>query len=191
VSESIVFLKGERVVLRLPDKERDMELFLQWFNDEEVMRFLWVRYPLTRKGEEEWFDRISESKTDFVFVIETTDSSIPIGVIGLHQISYPDGTAVTGTTIGNQEYWGKGYGTDAKMLLLRYAFHTLGLRKICSSVWAFNERSHRYALKCGYHEEARRKDQVFKDGEYHDEILMAVYRQDWEKVWEEYKNQTS
>ena len=40
--------------------------------------------------------------------------------------------------IGESEYWGRGLGTEAKMLLLDYAFNTLNLRRICSQVLAFN-----------------------------------------------------
>jgi RimJ/RimL family protein N-acetyltransferase len=89
--------------------------------------------------------------------------------------------------IGEKEYWGKGYGTEAKMLLLHYAFDTLNLRKICSSVISFNERSHKYSLKCGYKEEGRRKAQLFRDGKYWDEIQLAVFRKDWLLLWKKFQ----
>ncbi len=84
---------------------------------------------------------------------------------------------------------GQGYGTEAKMLLLDYAFNTLNLRKVCSTVLAFNGRSQRYNEKCGYVVEGVQKAQVFRDGSYHDLILMAVFRDDWLPVWREYQKQ--
>lgn len=107
--------------------------------------------------------------------------------MAIHQIDWVNGTATTGAMIGEKEYWGKGYGSEAKMLLLDYAFNRLGLRKICSNVIAFNGRSKRYSEKCGYREEARRKAQFFRDGTYHDEIWLAVFRENWLPLWKKYQ----
>jgi RimJ/RimL family protein N-acetyltransferase len=110
-----------------------------------------------------------------------------IGVMGLHGISWPDGTATSGACIGNTNYHNKGCGTDAKMLLLEYAFQTLNLRKVCSTVFAFNRRSRSYNEKCGYVVEGVRQAHVFRNGAYHDEILMAVFRDKWLPLWEQWQ----
>lgn len=141
---------------------------------------------MNETDEEEWFEGISKRKEhEVVFAIMADGKHI--GMIGIHQINRKDGTAITGTMIGNKEYWGKGYGTEAKMLLLDFAFNTMNLRKICSSVIAFNERSYKYSLKCGYIEEGRRKLQNFRHGKYWDEIFLAVFRDDWLPLWEKFK----
>jgi RimJ/RimL family protein N-acetyltransferase len=109
---------------------------------------------------------------------------IPIGTMGIHGIDYRHGIATTGALIGEPEYWGKGYGSEAKMLLLEYAFNTLNLRKINSEVIAYNERSTQYSLKCGYKIEGRRRLEHFAKGEYWDVIQLAVFREDWQPLWE-------
>ncbi|MBP9760373.1 MAG: GNAT family N-acetyltransferase, partial [Candidatus Pacebacteria bacterium] len=106
-----------------------------------------------------------------------------------HHISWINRTATSGAFIGDVAHQGQGYGTEAKMLLLDYAFNTLNLRKVCSTVLAFNGRSQRYNEKCGYVVEGVQKAQVFRDGSYHDLILMAVFRDDWLPVWREYQKQ--
>jgi RimJ/RimL family protein N-acetyltransferase len=90
--------------------------------------------------------------------------------------------------IGNKQYWGDGYGTDAKMLQLRYAFYQENIRKMISSVYATNERSIAYLKKCGYKKEGIRKDSRYVNGRYVDVILMAVFQRDWEPIWDEYAN---
>jgi RimJ/RimL family protein N-acetyltransferase len=55
-------------------------------------------------------------------------------------------------------------------------------------VYAFNKRSLRYNLKCGYKVEGVRKKQIFRNGKYHDEILIAVFKEDWLPIWERYQN---
>ncbi len=141
--------------------------------------------PITPTGEAEWFDKIE--KSDEVHLAIETGDGVLIGTMGLHDVSWKDRVATTGALIGEKAYWGQGYGTDAKMTLLDYAFNTLNLRKICSSVLEFNERSLRYNLHCGYRVEGRRKQQHFHNGRYWDEILLGLFQEDWQPVWERYR----
>jgi len=95
--------------------------------------------------------------------------------------------ATTGAVIGEKDCWNKGYGTDAKMALLEYAFNTLNLRKIMSSVIAFNGRSKRYSEKCGYRVEGRIRAWHFKNGRYWDEMIMSVTKSQWLAAFERYR----
>jgi len=182
----VVFLCGAKTTLRPPNKEMDTPLFLKWINDPKVRFFLKRVLPADLKVEENWVDSLSSNEHHIVLVIETNEG-VPIGTMGLHGINWINGTATTGAMIGEKEYWGKGYGTDAKMVFLYYAFSNLGLRKICSSVLSFNPRSLAYLKKTGYKQEGIRRGQILRDGRYHDEILMAIWRRDFLKVWSKYK----
>ncbi|HXF49507.1 MAG TPA: GNAT family protein [Verrucomicrobiae bacterium] len=183
----LVFLKGKKTILRPLRKATDFELCLRWINDPEVNQYLLVYFPVTEKKEEEWFDRMANNPNEIILGIETLDGKL-IGNMALVHINAKDRTASTGALIGEKKYWGKGYGTDAKMTLLNYAFNTLNLRKINSSVYAFNKRSLQYNLKCGYKVEGVRKKQIFRNGKYHDEILIAVFKEDWLPIWKKYQN---
>ncbi len=181
----LTFRVGKRVRIRLLCED-DAQILTQWMNDPEVTQYILQYLPKSIKAEKEWLEKIEPNSHDFVFGIETEDETM-IGVMGLHKVNYIHGTATTGAFIGNKDYWSKGYGSEAKMLLLQYAFDTLGLRKICASVIDFNKRSLRYQEKCGYKVEGRLKNQLFKDGQYWDEVLLAVYKEDWLPVWEQYQ----
>jgi RimJ/RimL family protein N-acetyltransferase len=181
----LTFRVGNRVRLRLPHED-DLQLLTTWMNDPEVTQYILHYIPQTMDSEREWLKKLHPTPNDFVFGIETEDETL-IGLMGLHHVHYIHGTANTGAFIGDKTYWGKGYGSEAKMLLLKYAFDTLGLRKICASVIAFNGRSQRYQEKCGYKVEGVRKAQLFKNGQYWDEVLFACFREDWLPVWEHYQ----
>lgn len=182
----LTFREGNRVRLRLLTEE-DAQTLTTWMNDPETTQYITQYLPKTIAAERAWIEKLYTSDTDIVFGIETTNDDTLIGVMGMHHINYRHGTASTGATIGSKAHLGKGYGSEAKMLLLKYAFHTLGLRKICASVYAFNERSLSYQKKCGYHVEGVRKAQHFINGTYHDEVLLAVFEQDWLPIWEAYQ----
>lgn len=181
----VVFLRGDRVILR-PVSVEDVPLMLKWINNPNVRKYLSVPFPTTEGEEMEWIENLHKRKQNDVTLAIEVDGKI-IGTMGLHRIHWRNRVATTGTLIGEEDFWGKGYGTEAKMHLLNYAFNTLNLRKICSSVLAFNERSYRYGLRCGYREEGRLKQHHFHDGQYHDEILLAVFRDDWLPLWEEFQ----
>lgn len=183
---ALVFLRGKKTILRPLRKATDFELCLRWINDPEVNQYLLSYFPVTEKKEKEWFNRLANNPTEIVLGIETLAGKL-IGNMALVHINAKDRTALTGALIGEKEYWGKGYGTDAKMTLLNYAFNTLNLRKINSSVYAHNKRSLKYNLKCGYKVEGVRKKQIFRNGKYRDEILLAVFKEDWLPIWNRYQ----
>lgn len=181
----IVFLRGRKTVLRSPSKA-DIPNLLRWMNDPDVRVYLSGYMPFTEGMETAWIESLDKQTNDIVLMVETKEG-IPIGVMGLHKIRWVDGTATTGAAFGEKAYWGKGYGQDAKMALLEYAFHTLNLRKICSACFAFNSRSAAYNIRCGYRIEGRRKKQSYCKGRYYDEILLCVFREWWEPKWRRYR----
>lgn len=184
----VVFRDGKRIYLR-PILESDIPYFLKWMNDEHLTKYLIVYLPQTEASEKRWFERVAKSDTDIIFsVVEKTTDKL-IGTMGLHNISWKDGTATTGSIIGESEYQNKKYGTEAKMLLLNYAFNTLNLRKICSTVRDFNIKVIKCQEKCGYKEEGRRVEEHYVDGKYYDTILTAVFKKDWLPIWEVYKEE--
>jgi RimJ/RimL family protein N-acetyltransferase len=142
---------------------------------------------MTEAGEEKWIENIGNDKHNFPLMIVLKGKTLaldrPIGTIGIHRLDYENRIAVTGAAIGEKDCWGKGYGTEAKMLLLDFAFNTLNLRKIYSHVLVNNPRSKRYSEKCGYVIEAKLPQHHFRDGTYVDEWILAVYAETWQTLW--------
>lgn len=182
---STVFLQAKTCYLR-PIEETDIPTLTRWINDPEVTQFLETCMPLTQVAEKKWLDSLVGSKTDIALLI-VTNAGKPIGVMGIHHINWIDRLATTGAFIGEKEYWGKGYGTDAKMILLNYAFNTLNLRKICSRVYTFNGRSIAYSKHCGYVDDGIQKKHVFRNGEYHDVVQLALFKESWLPHWITYQ----
>lgn len=186
-TERVIFLEGKNVILRPLEKETDLLKAVRWMNNDEVRYFIARYLPVSRDEEGDWFDGLKNREKDIVLAIEMKKTREFIGVIGIHRIDFHNRTATTGTVIGEKKFWGKGYGTEAKMLLLRYAFEELNLHKICSGAIEYNKRSLAYSKKCGYRVEGVLKKQFFKKGKYRDEVLLAVFKEDWKKAWNIYR----
>jgi RimJ/RimL family protein N-acetyltransferase len=178
-------LKGKLVLLR-PVQRTDVNYFLKWFNDPEVTQYLGMYLPMTEMAEQKYIEELGTSRaaTDAPFVVEAVDGdkSKPIGSIGLHRIKPKDHSATLGIAIGDKQYWSKGYGTEAARLIIKYGFEQVNLHRISSSAWSFNERSLRLHLKVGFREEGRRREAVYKNGAYHDEVMFGLLREEWEKL---------
>ncbi len=132
---------------------------------------------------------------DEVFAILKHNNRLPrvyqfIGLTGIHDRTWPDAFGTTGSMIFDECDRG-GAGTEAKLLLLYHCFTVLGLRKVCSSVKAFNAASLGHLLKCGFKIVGRRRAHHYHEGEYADEILLEAFKEDWEPVWERYERTKS
>jgi len=172
---------------------KDARLMMQWINNPEIRRYLMRYAPVMLEGEQKWLsDMGAESISthaiqNALFLIVNKSTNKRIGSIGLHRIDWKNRNATTGTLIGNTQYQSKGLGSDAKMLLLNWAFNELGLNKVESRVIAFNERSLGYAKKCGYEVVGRLKRHIFREGQWHDEIILEVHSDAWQPLWKKFE----
>ncbi|HXK40055.1 MAG TPA: GNAT family protein [Candidatus Paceibacterota bacterium] len=189
----VVFLEGKKTILRPYAENTDLPLLTLWFNDPETRQYLGsFMLPLPELLEKEQMRTRSSEKSpnDVFLVIQDRASGQPIGTLGLHRINWINRTATTGSCIGEPAFRGRGFGTDAKMALLRYAFFSLNLRVISAAVIEFNERSAKALLKQGYCEVGRLPEWHFRDGKYWDERLFALTLKGFEQRWKVYQEAT-
>ncbi len=169
-------LAGKLVRLR-PVEASDLDDWCVWFNDREVTRFLGgsARYPTSRAAEEEWFAtaKLQTSPPEVSLQIDTLDGR-HIGGVGLHGVSLENRDASLGITIGDKDYWSHGYGTDAILTLLRFAFDEINLNRVWLTVHEDNLRGIGCYRKCGFVEEARPRQNRYRAGRYWDTIVMGV-----------------
>ena len=85
-------------------------------------------------------------------------------------------------TIGvvvDRPWWGTGVAVEANELLLRFLFEELGLRVVRLWTQSENERAIGSAHKLGFREAVRMPRAIFKAGDYHDNVMMDVLREEW------------
>lgn len=165
-------IKGKKVNLRALEKE-DIQKTIKWINDPEVTKYLSIVFPISLAEEEKWFEYYLKRKDDRIFAIETKDGT-HIGNIGLHKIDWLNRKVMLGILIGEKEYWNKGYGTDAVKTAVKFAFEEMNIHKVYLCVMDFNERAVKIYEKCGFTREGVSRDDVYRNGKYHDMIWMSV-----------------
>lgn len=175
-----VFLEGKRVYLR-PIDMKDMERFFCWFNDPKLRRFLLLPFPTTRMAEKEFIEKMIKLKDGVVLSIVVREGDRLIGNVSLFKLNPVHRSAEVGIAIADLSMASKGHGTEAMALMLEYAFRTLNLNRVELVVHDFNQRAHNAYLKLGFREEGRKRQSYFCDGEYHDDIMMSVLKDEWKK----------
>jgi len=174
---------GEHVMLR-EYRQQDFEHIRKWVNDRSSTEFLSAIF---------WFPQTEADTTDFLnralraapnaayFVIADVNDESYIGQMDIFEINWKIRKGKLGTVIGNAQARGKGYGTEALMLLQDYAFGVLGLERLELEVYADNTRAVRCYEKAGFIREGTCRHAAMVNGKYADVHIMAVIKEDWEK----------
>ncbi len=180
-------LQGELVRLVHEDPEVLAKLESQWGANSEYLRMLdWD--PARRHSAstvQKWIEKSYENPLNVFFSIRLLADDRIIGGIGLDSIYWTHGEAIVGIGIGQKDDWGKGYGTDAMRIILRYAFAELNLRRVTLDVFEYNQRGVRSYEKAGFTVEGRMREMIFREGRRWDLIFMGILREEWMKLQEE------
>ena len=170
-------LTGKLVRLRAREMS-DLDNAMRWINDPEVTCFLGgpARYPYSSAQEEAWLvDAMQRTKPPEISLsIDTLADGRYIGGIGLHKVNLEDRKAELGIMIGDKDCWSQGYGTDALLTLLRFAFDEVNLNRVNLLVHDDNARAIACYSKCGFIEEGRLRQDRYKGGAYHDSLVMGI-----------------
>jgi len=165
-------LIGERVYLS-PINTDDLETYTKWLNDYDVSRNLTL-YPqlISLTNEKKALEQMTSEGQNFAIVLAENDTLL--GNISLMEISSINRTATLGLFIGEADCRGKGYGAEAIQLIINYGFKTLNLHNIMLNVNADNAQGIACYKKVGFREFGRRREAVFMDGKYFDNIYMEI-----------------
>ncbi|HNK63205.1 MAG TPA: GNAT family protein [Anaerolineales bacterium] len=170
-------------LVRLASVQPDLlaKSLLKWDRDSEAQRlgdFMPVQLQSEKKIKE-YLEKREENNTSYRFSILTLAGDVFIGFTSLWVNDWNLGEAWLGIFIGERDYWGKGYGTDAMRLIVQYGFMELNLRRISLGLHAFNERALKSYLKVGFRVEGRERGVFLRDGVRYDDLVMGLLREEW------------
>jgi RimJ/RimL family protein N-acetyltransferase len=180
--EDLDLFRGELIRLDAWDTDRDVDEFASWHGDAKFQRlgFDQGARPIStaeaRSLMERWRDDWPASVT---FAVRALDDDRLLGLTRLYDIDGLHRNAILGISIGRQSEWGKGYGTDASKVTIRFGFQELNLHRIWLDVFGYNERAQALYRRLGFTEEGRLREHLARDGRRYDVILMGLLRTEW------------
>lgn len=169
------FQIGERLYLR-PWSPDDAPQVTSWMNDPQVWSNLAQHRPKTQASIEKFLEQKTQSETDVLFFIAHRETDALLGCCGLHHLDLRNRSATLGMYLGDPTGRGKGYGTEALRLVVRYAFDTLNLHRIELDVYEDNPQAIRCYEKAGFVREGLKRQHTFRNGRWTNTVIMAVLR---------------
>ncbi|MBR3108129.1 MAG: GNAT family N-acetyltransferase [Clostridia bacterium] len=171
--------EGRLVCLRAFDNSDLMKL-LTYQNDYDVMRGASgaILYPSTVDDTaRDMGKNTSFTSGEYQFAIETKAERCFIGQCGFVKVNWKNRVGELAILIGENDFRGKGYGTDAIETLCTFGFQEMNLHKIKALVFDFNEAALRCYEKCGFTREGVLKQEIYREGAYHDVVSLARFNE--------------
>ena len=182
MSERPIIARGNKVALA-PLVREDLEKFWYWVNDKEITQYLsdnLFRIIHTFEMEKNWLEKaLINTPNQIRFAILEVKKLELIGIESIMKIDWYNRHGELGIFIGDKRYWGLGYGTEAIILLLDYAFNILNLNKIYLRVIEYNVRAIRAYKKIGFRVVGRLRNHRFRWGRYWDEFIMDILAEEF------------
>jgi RimJ/RimL family protein N-acetyltransferase len=172
-------LEGLRLTLR-ELRLTDAPTLLALLTTEEVARF--ISPPPTSVEEFEgfitWAHRKRQAGTYACFVVVPEGSDAPVGIFQVRALSADFTTAEWGFAL-RAEYWGRGLFLDSALLIMRFVFETVGVRRLEARACVENGRANGALRKTGAVREGVLRHTFAKDGSYRDQYLWSILRHEW------------
>jgi RimJ/RimL family protein N-acetyltransferase len=172
------FIVGERIYLRPLEPAQDNHLYATWLNDQDIRRYFSV-YPTSDTRGKERIDNLYKSFGHIIFgVVQKSDNRL-IGLVGLKDINMLNQTAEFYVIVGDRSIWGKGYGTEATKLMLRYAFLELNLNRVQTQDMEENVGGWRADEKAGFIYEGTLREAILRFGRHHNVRMYSILRKEF------------
>ncbi len=164
---------GAGIYLRLMT-HADTDRIVAWRNSESVRRNFIYQELFTRESHENWIKTMVETGRVVQMIICMLEDGEPVGSVYIRDIDRRHSKAEYGIFIGEDAARGKGIGTAAAKLMLRYCFEVEKLHRVYLRALSSNEQAIRSYEKAGFWREGVLRQDVCIDGVYRDIVWMAA-----------------
>ncbi|MFF4258588.1 GNAT family N-acetyltransferase [Streptomyces sp. NPDC001663] len=171
-------LTGEKTVLR-PFTETDADAMWEIIEDPEVRRFTGdPSTELTPERLRTWYGSRADQPDRLDLAVTDRATGELVGEVVLYEWD-PDARSCTFRTLMGPRGRNRGLGTEATRLIVGHGFEQLGLHRIQLEAYGHNHRALRVYEKVGFVVEGVRREVESRDGEWADEVIMAILDHEW------------
>ena len=184
--QGLPVLTGRRIQLR-ELRVSDAHSLLAMLTEPEVARFI-SPPPTTVDGFErfiQWTHRERSAGRYICFAVVPDGMDTAVGLFQIREIEPGFTTAEWGFAIGSP-FWGTGVFMEGARLTVEFAFETVGVHRLEARAAVVNGRGNGALAKIGAVKEAVLRQSFLRNGEYLDQALWSIVREDWRQakaVW--------
>lgn len=176
-----------RIYLRALEPD-DYQVTIKWRSDEEIQNMVGgAKYFVSSEKEKEWVRSAIFDKERMVLGICLKENNKLIGTVNIQEFDWINRSCHVPILIGDKDEWSKGYATEARMMALKFAFYERGMNRVWATILDNNMPSVKMHEKCGYKQEGVLRQSVYKDGAFHDQIVMSILKEEFDVVYQVYQ----
>ncbi len=168
---------GKRLYLRPLEPDQDAALLAEWASHEEMRQYFNV-YPMSTAMYKERIAHLYKDVTHVLLGVAQKEEPGLCGIVGLKTISQLHRSAEFYIKI-DRAFQGRGYGTEATILMLRYGFIDLNLNRIQTQDVEENVPGWKVDEKVGFQLEGIAREAFFRSGEAIDVRIYSLLRRDY------------
>ena len=178
---NLITLNEANLKLMIDD---NLSNYYKWFGNQEITKYTsHGTFPETDKEIKEYFEYCENNETQLTFMIIDKKNNQHIGIISLQNINWINRNAEIAVMIGEKEYWGNGYCTEACEVILKHAFMRLNLHKVYLGTAESNIGMQKVAEKLDMFEDVIRTEHLFIDGKYEACYEYCILQNDYLILW--------
>jgi diamine N-acetyltransferase len=165
-------LQGEHIRLRALEAE-DLDFLYELENDPAMWEISGTTAPYSKYVLRQYLDNAHRDIYDVKQLrLCICNEEKVLGLIDLFDFDPKNRRAGVGIVILEEKERNQGIGTEAIKLLTEYSFTTLGLQQLFANVLEDNTRSLHLFKKMGFEEVGIKKDWIFSNGKFKNEVLL-------------------
>ena len=156
--------------------------FYTWVRDPEVIAYSLSAFQRLKTTEQidQWFAATLQQANTLNLGIYLEETNALIGYAGLSGISVTNQSGEYFIFIGEKAWWGQGVGTAVTKQIVHLAFTSHHLNRVMLTVSESNTGGLKAYAKAGFVVEGRLRQAALRQGVFHDKIVMAVLKAEWQ-----------
>lgn len=161
-----------------PILDDDFKFMLDVHNDPEVLHNLTHPEPVSLKDHMAWVKRIMKDPCEMRAIFMVDEQRV--GVMKFYRIDQTNHCCTLGADI-HRDFRGKGYAKYMWTSMLAWAFNTPNVRlhRVGITTAEYNTVARHIYARLGFKEEGRLTQSLYRDGRYHDEVCMRMFKEEW------------
>jgi hypothetical protein len=174
-------LRGKKVYLDTVEPG-DLETLREWRNLPEYRKYFREYQEINSDMQKKWYEaKVVGDNTTLMFSIRDTKNDELLGCCGLCYINWVHRNADLSLYIGKNHCYidDEGIAEESLRLLWDYGFKELGLKKIWTELYEFDNKKIELYTQLGMTIDGTWRSQYFYDGRWWDSKLLEILDSEW------------
>jgi len=179
-AEPSLNITGARVSLRPISLADCSERYVTWLRDPAVNQYLETRWvEQTLASVRAFVVAVSADPSSHLMAITDAETGRHIGNIKIGPVRQHHDNADLSYFIGDRDFWGRGYATEAIQLAIRLGFERLQLHRLQAGTYASNIGGARALEKAGFIRDAVLRQRLRGTSGWEDHIWYRLLKEEW------------